>query len=152
MAIILHLKLLQRRFPVQRCPPQIPLLSPLRPQRILHQCSKTINCTNSLSKRTVLLPHRRRRRLMPACLLPDPHPSSVGGRGTTITLPARYQLHPFIRQRLDIPAVVAQPPTWDGQEHKPRTARLWRSSRHFLKAIPAAYIVLRRRLEGERRR
>ena len=152
MAIILHLELLQRQFLVQQCPQQIPLLSPLRPQGILHQCLRTTRCTNSPSKRTVLLPHPRRRPLMPACLLPDPHPSSVGGRDTTTTLPARYQLHPFIRQRLDIPAAVAQPPTWDGQEHKPRTARLWRSSRHFLKAIPAAYIVLRRRLEGEHHR
>lgn len=31
-------------------------------------------------------------------------------------------------------------------------ARRWRSSRLFLKAIPAAYIVPRHRLEGERRR
>lgn len=152
MEIILHLELLQMQFPVQRCPQQIPLLSLPRHQGILHQCLRTTSCTNSQSKRIVLLPHPRRRHLMLACLLPDLHPSSVGKHSTTTTLPARYQHHPSTRQRRGIPAVVAQPPTWDGQEHKPRTARLWRSNRLFLKAIPAAYIVLRRRLEGGRHR
>ena len=124
MEIILHLELLQWQFPAEQCPHRILLLSLPRHQEKLHQCLRTTSCTNSQSKRIVLLPHPRRRPLMLACLLPDPRLSSVGGRSTTTTLPAQYQHHPSTRQRLGIPVVVAQPPTWDGQEHKPRTARL----------------------------